>query len=91
MKHDLTTRAQVVALKNVGHSQHEAAGVIGKPLSFVKRWWNRNDLLDHHAGGKPVKITRSLISEKLEDELRRRQEPLSGWLQDKWASLTRLY
>ena len=63
MKHDLTTRAQVVALKNAGHSQHEAAGVIGKPLSFVKRWWNRNDLLDHHAGGKPVKITRSLISE----------------------------
>ena len=63
MKHDLTTRAQVVALKNAGHSQHEAAGVIGKSLSFVKRWWSRNDLLDHHAGGKPVKITRSLISE----------------------------
>ena len=37
MKHDLTIRAQVVALKNAGHSQHEAAGVIGKPLSFVKR------------------------------------------------------
>jgi len=63
MKHVHTTRAQVVALKNAGHSQHEAAGVIGNPLSFVKRWWNRNDLLDHHAGGKPVKITRSLISE----------------------------
>ena len=63
MKHDLTTRAQVVALKNAGHSQREAARVIGKPLSFVERWWNRDNLLDHHAGGKTVKITRSLINE----------------------------
>ena len=63
MKHALTIQTQVFALKNAGHSQHEAAGVIGKPFSFVKRWWNRNNLLDHHAVGKPVKITRSLISE----------------------------
>ena len=63
MKHILTTRAQVVALKNAGHSQRDTARVIGKPLSFVERWWNRNDLLDRHAGGNPVKITRSLINE----------------------------
>ncbi len=31
------TRAQVVALKNAGRSQREAAGVIGKPLSCVER------------------------------------------------------
>ena len=36
MKLDITTRAQVVALKNAGHSQREAAGIIGKPLSFVE-------------------------------------------------------
>lgn len=63
MKHILTTRAQVVALKNAGHSQRDTARIIGKPHSFVKRWWNRNDLLDRHAGGNPVKITRSLINE----------------------------
>jgi len=55
--------AQVVALKNAGHSQRDTARIIGKPHSFVKRWWNRNDLLDRHAGGNPVKITRSLINE----------------------------
>ncbi len=75
MKHDLTTRAQFVTLKNAGHSQHEAAGVIRKLLSFVERLWNRNDIL--HTSGKPVKITRSLIS-----EVRRRikKTKTSSWL-----------
>jgi hypothetical protein len=63
MKHILTTRAQVVALKKAGHTQRDTARVIGKPLSFVERWWNRDDLLDRHEGGKPLKITRSLINE----------------------------
>ena len=63
MKHILTTRAQVVALKNAGHSQRDTARVLKKPISFVERWWNRNNLLDLHAGGKPIKITRSLINQ----------------------------
>ena len=62
MKHDLSPRAQVAALKLAGHSQRQTADVIRKPLSFVKRWWNRDELLDRHAGGKPLKLTRSLIT-----------------------------
>ena len=62
VKHDLCPRAQVVALKRACHSIRETARIIGKPDSFVKRWWNREDLLDQYAGGRPRKVTRSLIS-----------------------------
>ena len=62
MKHDLSPRAQVAALKLAGYSQRQTADVIRKPLSFVQRWWNRDELLDRHAGGKPLKLTRSLIT-----------------------------
>jgi hypothetical protein len=62
MKHDLSPRAQVVALKQGGHSQRQAASIIGKPLSFVERWWNADGILDRHGGGKPFKLTRSTIN-----------------------------
>jgi len=61
-KHDLSPRAQVVALKLGGHTQEQTASIIGKPRSFVQRWWARDDLLDHHLGGKPLKLTRSTIT-----------------------------
>ena len=61
-KHGLSPRAQVVALRQGGHTQEQTASIIGKPRSFVQRWWARDDLLDHHAGGKPFKLTRSTIT-----------------------------
>ena len=61
MKHDLSPRAQVAALKAAGNTQRLSASIIGKPLSFVKRWWHREDLLDHYGGGKRLVVTRQLI------------------------------
>ncbi len=61
-KHDLCPRAQVVALTLGGHTQEQTASIIGKSRSFVQRWWARDDLLDHHLGGKPLKLTRSTIT-----------------------------
>ena len=62
MKHHLSPRAQVVALKRAAVSVRKAATIIGKSPSFVQRWWGRDELLDHHAGGKPLKLTRSTIT-----------------------------
>jgi transposase len=49
MKHDLSPRAQVVALKQGGHSQRQAASINGKPLSSIERWWKtvQIDTLDY--------------------------------------------
>lgn len=62
MKHDLCPRSQVFALQKAGHTQVETSRIIGKPRSFVERWWRREELGDRHAGGRRVKVTRALIS-----------------------------
>ena len=56
----ISLRASVHVLRDLSYSQHQVALKIGKPISFVKRWWSRPGLLNNPRSHCPTKITRSL-------------------------------
>ena len=54
-------RVKVQTLKSMKYSQSEVAKKLGLHISFVKRWWNRQNVADDTRMGHPPKLTRSFL------------------------------